>query len=210
MQTKIRGIRNGGDGNEVDVKVTRQGDLIGSPHLPKYTLASAAGDLVRVDCTTAVASVTAIPTTTAMLTVWNGDSTKAYAIDQLLAAAWGSDNTGVARFFILACLHPVGMDQPDTQDLTPIKLNADGNYGGNAWCDVGATVVNDGWVAWGEGQDLPAANDDAMPGKVAIAYVDGRMVLPPRAGLSLVVMSDKVAVTVKVGMMWYEVPLDLG
>ena len=209
MNSELRGKRRGGSGEDVDINATLQGDLISSPHLPKYALASATGDLVRVDCTTAVATVQAIPTTTAMLTVWNGDSSKSYVIDQLFADVWSSHGNNLGRLTIMASLHPVGMGQPDTQDLTPIKLNANGNYGGNAWCDVGFTVVNDAWRSWA-GINLNGADDDADPGNIAIADIDGRMVLPPRAGLSIAAISGSSAWTVKMGMSWYEVQLDLG
>lgn len=209
MNSETRGRRQDGSGQDVFIGASRTKDLMVAQGLPPYALATALGLGARADCTTAVAAVTSIPTTTAMFTLWNGASSKSYIIDQMLASQWEGNNTTPAAMTILSCLHPVGMAQPDTQDITPIKLNGNGNYGGNAWCDVGATVVNNGWTAWG-GMVLGVHQDDAVPGATLVAPVEGRIVLPPRAGLSMAVVSDRTSTKVKCGFLWYEVDMDLG
>jgi len=203
---KVRQVLGGSAA--VEMSGDKNGNAYIAQALPPYAVLCASGASVRVDCTTAVAAVAAIPTTTAMLTVWNGDATKSYIIDRLYAPQWEGNSTTMASIAIIYCLHPVGMVQPGAQDLTPKKLNGNGNYGGNAWCDVGHTVVNNGWVTAG-GMTLGTHADDAVPGAAYVANIDGRVVLPPRAGLSMVVVTDRIATKVKCGMSWFEVDLDI-
>ena len=208
MDLELFGVRVS-TGQATRIKASREGDLQVAQYLPPYALLSAAGAIVRVDCTADVASVIAVPTTNAMLTVWNGDANKTYIIDQLIASIWDVNNNDEGQITIVSCLHPVGMDQPDAQDLTPKKLNGNGNYGGNAWCDVGATVVDNGWQPW-DSMNITNLSDDAIPGGSVIAPIEGRIVVPPRAGLSMSVLSDAVAQTVKCAMVWAEVKMDIG
>jgi len=208
MDVELFGVRIS-TGQATKIRSTREGALHVVQHLPPYAVLSALGGVVRVDCTSDVASVVAIPTTTAMLTVWNGDTERSYVIDKLIASIWDVNNNDEGQITIVSCLHPVGMAQPSAQDLTPKKMNGNGSYGGNAWCDVGATVIDNGWQPW-DSMNITNLSDDAIPGGSVIADIEGRIVLPPRAGLSMSVLSDAVAQTVKCAMSWFEVYLDLG
>ena len=203
MQTKVRGIRL--DGTEKDISADRAGALYVSNYLRDKALLTAAGLGWRVINTTAKACVNAIPTTTAMFTLWNGSSDKYFIIDQVFANVYADPNSR-ASFHLISCIHPVGMAAP-TADITAIKsLNGSGSYGGLARCDVDATVVNDGWYPAGTSIEVFSNNQEG--GQAVVYEINGGIVLPPTAGLSLVGQASSTAITATHGFTWYEVYID--
>ncbi len=190
------------------LSATNEGDLYVAQNLPPYTLMTMNDRGWSVMTTSAVAALIVRPSTTALGTLWNGESDggKSYVIDriftqQLVSAAAAS------RWGIWACVHPIGMAAV-TADITAIKSSSGKtNYGGAARFDVGATVVDDGWFPWGNGFDVEATG--TLGGNQSAPMIGGRLVIPPSAGLSIHVVASSVNEDFCVGASWYEVPSDL-
>uniref|UniRef100_A0A6M3LX20 Uncharacterized protein n=1 Tax=viral metagenome TaxID=1070528 RepID=A0A6M3LX20_9ZZZZ len=81
-----------------------------------------------------------------------------------------------------------------------------GNYtaGTEGIFDAGATVVDNGWFPWGENSQSVTAT---VPGSLAQALVNGRIVIPPTAALSMSSVAQTAVVTVCMGLRYYSVPL---
>lgn len=196
MQFKIRAV--GPDGVEYDLKSTKGGQLL---TMPWDVIWSAKQYGYQAMATAAVAALVVRPTTTAMATLYNNDSSKYYVIDRVNA----HNLVGVANsaFQVWLCVHPVGMARP-TNDIT-VRNNTGGKAAGgsSAYFDNGATVADDGWFIWGpEGHTVTVTT----PGGSLEANVRGRIWLPPTAAISMQVTASTTGATFTPGFHWYEVP----
>lgn len=210
MDAELRVKRDlGGTGEEVYQKGDRYGNAYGAQALPPYTVLSKEGNGWQVMATAAVAALIVRPSTVALGTLWNGESDggKSYIIDRIFAQQLVSA-AAAARWGIWACLHPIGMTAP-TADITAIKSMAGKtSYGGAARFDIGATVVDNGWFPWGDSKDVEATG--TLGGSQSCPLIDGRLIVPPSAGLSIHIVASSVDVDFCAGVSWYEKVLDLG
>jgi len=215
METKIRGIRDGGSGEEVTFKTTRHGSLLAAQYLPAGAALTAKGDSWQVMSTTAVTCIVVRPDVndTTHLTLYNGEAPlgKSYIIERVFAHALVSDNA-MGFFHIWLCVHPVGMT-PCAADITAIANNRSiTNYGGNALVEVDATVTDDGWFPYGgvAGRACETEAAGVLPGSIVCAEINGRIILPPTAGLSIITVASHADTDCVVGVHWYEQVIDLG
>ena len=206
MQTRIKAIREGGSGEEVNLKTGVRGDLHVSDYLAPYGTLTSLGMGMIVGCTSAVATLQVIPTTTSLLTLFNGEAPGglSYIIDRFFGSRWASGSINAGGITIWACIHHAGQTM-GTADLTIDTLDGD-PYGGNGIADVGATVHNDVWYPWGPSCDYTGAIDNGN----AINYdVQGRIVIKPTYAVSLHAVSGDNGITVKIGLSWHEVQIDV-
>ncbi len=207
MQTLLRGIRGGGSGEEVSIKATRNGSLHVAQMLSPGALLTAQGNSWTAITTTAVAASVDKPDTTALFTLYNGESGGglSYVIDRIFAY---EDVSGAdARFGIWAIVQAVGTTAV-ARDITLINnLRGITNYGGNARLGVGDTVVNTGWTPWGNSVDVETTG--VLGGSTISVDVAGRMVVPPTAACSLFIVASSINEDCNVGFHWHEVQLDL-
>jgi len=208
MQTKLRGIRGGGSGEPVDVKVSRAGSLHIAQMLPPGALLTAMGKSYTAITTTAVVGSADEPDTTAAFTLWNGeaDGGLSYVIERIFC--WEDASTSdTERFSLWACVHPVGMTAVGVEITLRNNLRGVTSYGGEAHTGTGDTVVNDGWSPWGSSVDN--STGAGRGGACIVANVNGRMIIPPSAACSLYVVSTSSTPTYTCGFHWHEVQLDL-
>jgi hypothetical protein len=196
METTIKAIDNAG--LDVALKATKGGQLY---NIPPQIVWTAKQYGVQAMATAAVAALVVRPTTTAMATLWNGDPSKYYVIDR----AFAHNLVGVANsaFQIWLCVHPVGMAKP-TNDIT-VRNNTAGKAAGGSSSifDNGATVVDDGWFIWDyQGTTITVT----VPGGNLCAEINGRIILPPTAALSMHITASTTSATFTPGFHWYEVP----
>ena len=196
MQTKVRGVQAVG-GAEVDVKTTEGGVLHTMPIQRVWT---AKGYGWSAMATAAVASLIVRPTTVAIATLHNNTS-KNFVIERVFAHNLVSIANG--QFGIWLCVHPVGQTAP-TNDITVRNSSSGLVAGTEGLFDNGATVVDDGWFPWGESNYSVTAT---VPGSLAQALVEGRIIIPPTGGLSVSCVGQTAAVTVCVGIHWFSVPV---
>lgn len=210
MVYRVRGnsppskLYGAGDG-EPDVNA--RGDVLTALALPERTEMVRHGESYGVIAATAVAPVVALPTTTAQLTLWNGepDGGKSYIIDSLIGmvAVSAGAATGVG---FAACIHK-GRKAKPTSDLTTIFGLAGHPYSGKAVIDLAATVEDDVWHPVGNAVVGPASQV-AMPFEVPVY---GMYIVPPGGMFSMAVLANTVTtITVKQGLRWHETQLDLG
>jgi hypothetical protein len=97
-----------------------------------------------------------------------------------------------------------------TNDITVRNNTAGAVAGLEGIFDNGATVVDDGWFPWGENSTSVTAT---VPGSLAQALVEGRIIIPPTAAISVSCVGQTAVVTVCCGFHWFSVPtteLELG
>ena len=207
MQARVKVIREGGSGEELNVKGGVRGDLHISDYLPKYATLTSLGRGMIAGCTTAVATLQVIPTTTSLLTLFNGEAAggKSYIIERFFASVWASGSQAPGGVGIWACIHHSGQTM-GTADLTIDTLDGD-PYGGMGIADVGATVHNDVWYPWTNNANFKEGDLDNGGN---IGYdVEGRIVIKPTYAISLHCVSPDADITVKVGLSWFEVQIDI-
>ena len=196
MALNLKALQEKG-GASVYVTATENGELVIADLTRIWT---AKGYGWQAMATAAVASLIVRPDTVAIATLYNNTS-KNFIIERVFAHNLVSIANG--QFGIWLCVHPIGMTAP-TNDIT-IRNNTSGLIAGTEGIfDNGATVIDNGWFPWGENSTSVTAT---VPGSLAQALVDGRIIIPPRAGISASCVAQTAAVTVCMGFHWYSVPL---
>ena len=207
MEIKIKGIRDGGSGEDVDIKASRHGSVLASQYLPYGALLTAKGESWSVMATVAVAGLVVRPSTLAMVTLYNGEAPggKSYIIER--AFTHNLVATAAQGFFgIWLVTHHVGTAACGVDIAVQGSLRAIANYGGNAQFGIEEAVHADGWFPWGPSVEGTAA---AKPGAIACVEVNGRIIIPPSAMISLQVVTDTIGSTFCSGFQWYETIIDL-
>ncbi len=156
--------------------------------------------------TAATAALIIRPTTTSAITIWNGENVggKFLVLDRFFSFNLVTD-TAQSFASLWYCMH-LEMDKP-TNDIITLRGTGDGREpnNGTVIVDVAATVVNDGWFPCGkpsEGEEV-----GALPGGVLEWEVRGRLVVPPKHGISLQVVSGVVGDTFTSGASWWRTQL---
>lgn len=160
--------------------------------------------------TAAVAALVARPTTLAMSTLANDEPAggKSYIMES--AFAFNLVSTALAEgASIWLCVHPVGSSEAITDNIT-----ARGNFTGkpvvnpgNSKLGIEDTVLDDGWFPWGP--HLPITLVGVTPSGAIVAPIDGKIIIPPTARLSMQVVAGLVTDTFTSGFRWYEEQLDV-
>ena len=202
MQTKVRAIKSVA-GVEGDVKMTEGGALHGAPLSLVWT---AKGYGFQAISTGAVASLVVRPSTTSAITLYNGEAGggKIYVIERVFAFQLVS--TAAAGFHsIWLCVHPVNMTAPTGNNIT-VRNSTRGKAAGgsSSVLDTAEAVTDDGWFPWGPILQVEATG--VLPGGILDAEINGRIMVPPGAGLSVQVVGAVVGNTFTHGILWFEVP----
>ena len=191
----IKGTQEVG-GALVYIKTTENGEVAVASLSRIWT---AKGYAWQAMATSAVASLIVRPSTVAIATLYN-NTNKNFVIERVFAHNLVSIANG--QFGIWLCSHPTGMTAP-TNDIT-VRNHTNGQAAGSEGIfDNGATVNDDGWFPWGENSTSVTAS---VPGSLAQALVDGRIIVPPTGGISASCVGQTAAVTVCIGFHWYSVP----
>ncbi len=156
--------------------------------------------------TAATAALVVRPTVTAAITLWNGENLggKSLLIDRIFTHNLVS--TAIKTYFGLwYCMH-LDMAKP-TNDITALRGTGDGREADNSMVvvDVAATVLNDGWFPCGrEGSISETAS---TPQGIAEWECRGRLIVPPRHGISVQVVASLAADTFTSGLSWWRTQL---
>jgi hypothetical protein len=207
----VRGLLtpNWPEGADSPICINNRGDIAVAQALPP------AAELVRLGGSyfcldSAVAPVAALPTTTAHLSLWNGEAPggKSYVIDavgtMLNASAGAAINIGVA-----AQLNTTNPIANPAGALAIKSLSGKANYGGKGNAKASVTVTNDS--AWHEiGTQLICANTANIT--LAVEFpVYGRYIVPPQGMFSLASLCNAAGTaTAQPIIFWHEVQLTLG
>ena len=189
--------------------LNNRGDQIVAQGLPERTEIVRMGDSWQVMTSTAIAALTAVPTTTGGLNLWNGEPAggKSYIIDRVQATEIVVDATQSNMTALFAMLVRPPVATPTDAALTIRSLSGRNAYSGRARTTVNASVTNDGWFPIGT--SAPVAAAAAGSGwKVTDVPLNGLYVVPP--GGQFCVHAAKVAATASqmhFSIVWHEAQL---
>lgn len=170
-----------------------RGDMLVAQSLPERTEIVRMGETWQVATATALAALTAWPTTVAGLGIWNGEPNggKSYVIDSVAAVEIVVDATqsDCTALFVLNNKTPVAT--PSSPGSLTIRSMSGRTYGGRCITALTANnVTNDGWFP--AGNSAPIAPAVAGSGwKVTDVNLNGLYIVPPSGMFS--VQAAKVA-----------------
>jgi hypothetical protein len=180
---RVRGLFAGNypeNREEEQFHLNSRGDQIVVQGLPELTELVRLGDSWQVANATGQAALTALPTTVAGLTLWNGEPAtgKSYAIDSF--GSWEAvvDATQTDVTAIFACNNKTPVTAP-TDAALAIRSLSGKSYGGKARTVAGGTIVNDGWFAHGAPGAQMAAAAAGANWKVNEIICRGLYLVPP-------------------------------
>jgi hypothetical protein len=201
------------EGGDDQPCITTRGDQLVANSLPLNAQLVASGQSFVASTTTAAAPVIAIPTTAALLGLWNGepDNGKCYVIDSFFAVIVAA-TAAVQAMSILANVSVQRVDTALANTITPKGLRANRPYNGQGRVAVGITLdavngVAANWFAWGPS---PTPANTTQVGQCIDIPVNGSIILPPKGQLALSVLSGAAtASSVQIGVRWHEVQMPL-
>lgn len=192
---------------EADLALNPNGSTLAVLGLPGVAEVTRMGDSWAVASASGVTALNALPTTTAGLTLYNGEAGngKTYVIDSVgfwLGVAQATTYANTALFGMMN----VSPTTVQTGALTNRSLVGK-RYGGKAQTLAAATVVNDGWVAIGTGVNAGAGAATGSVWKVQESnFTPGLFQVPPQGSFSLHALSvDVTASSVFFFIRWHEV-----
>ncbi len=210
MQTKVRAVRSNGSGQQVDLKVSRDGDLRIAQYLPEYTMLAAAGKIFAADTTggTSAIPVVAAPTNSPEWGLYNANVQGGPHLVILKVSTTvesGLSGLGLSLFICSA----IGAQ-------TVVAANASGcvirNLGGslslpNAFITSNPTLLGT-QASWIIAEAADQINSDGV-GSGVVADIDGYIIVPPKGICGLEVVAE-TGTTVKydLSFIFAEVQLD--
>lgn len=211
----VRGSQqpNYAEGTDEQPQLNTRGEQIIVQGLPPLAQLVNAGNSYQASTTTAAAPVVAIPTTAALIGLWNGeqDNGKSYVIDSVFALVVAS-TAAQQTMSILGNLSLAQIPTAIANTITPRPLRAGQPYRGNARIAVGITLnATDGVAAnW-----FPIGNN---PPQIAGATNNigssmewdckGMFVIPPKNQMSFTVIAPAATATsIQIGFRWHELQL---
>jgi hypothetical protein len=189
--------------------LNNRGDQIVAQGLPELTELVRLGDSWQVALATGLAAATALPTTTAGLSLYNGETAtgKCYAIDSFGSVEEVIDATQADTTALFVCNNALTVTAPTNASLTIRSLSGRA-YGGKARTVSGATITNDGWFAHGPQSPLAPAVAGAN-WKVNEAQVRGLYLVPPGGQFNVIAVKAGAAAAAQqfYFVRWHEVQL---
>lgn len=210
MLARVRGFFAGDyseNREDEQIQLNTRGDALIAQSLPELTELVRMGDSWHI-LGAATAALTAVPTTVAGHSLWNGeqDTGKSYAIDSFGTVEIVTDATQQNSLALFAMLN-IGKVAALTDAGLSVGSFSGNKYGGKAKTAAGATVVNDTWTP--HGPSAPGAT--AFAGavwRVHEAFVRGLYLVKP--GYQFNVAAAKTVATasqIRYFIRWHEVAL---
>lgn len=213
----LEGIDAGAPGDDEQIALTQQLEQLVAMGASPYGEITRLGRAYKVGTAAAVAAVVAIPTTAAMLQLYNNepDGGRALVIDWV-AASGVAKTAAAGQAQILVCVGQVREAAPTDAALPIIKMNGLGGGNGDtrvrtvltATALPATTGLAANWMPWGPAVGAPGAA--ATPGDGLWVPVDGRIVVPPGRFFAMHVLADVVGSTFQAFIGWHEKQMTLG
>lgn len=203
-------LAGGVGGAAVELKGDKEGSLLVSHGLPKYTELTRRGGGWSIMNTGALAALVVRPSTTANFTLFNNNpsgSGVCFVIDRAFAFNLVSTTGLVSPAGLWLCVHPPGLVSP-VNDITARASNS-GKVtanSANALASTALPVTDNGWFPWGITSQSATG---VLPGSVLTAEIEGRLIVPPQCGISTQVVSADTGETFTSGFSFYVQKLDL-
>ena len=199
------------EGSDEQPQLNTRGELLVSQGLPPLATLVNAGNSYMASTTTAAAPVVAIPTTAALIGLWNGEAAngKSYIIDSIFviqtAVTAAVQNVGI---LVNVALQPVLTALANT--ITPRNLRSTLGYRGMGRVAVGITLDATNGIAanWFPVGTTPSAQNTLQIGTTVDVNVNGMFVIPPGGQIALTALAGAATATsVQIGLRWHEVVL---
>ncbi len=153
--------------------------------------------------TAAVAAVVVRPSTTAMVSLYNIGTSNNLVIERAFAHELVSAAVTNANLWL--CVHPVGTIVAGAANDITARGGLNGTERtGDGYFDIEDTVLDGGWFPWSENYGYVLTT--TTPSVVLMANVNGRIIIPPTAGISLQVVASVNTATFTAGFHWFSVP----
>lgn len=209
----VRGtsIPNYAEGEDRPMAITNRGSVLSSNDLPLLASTVNTGGSYWASTTTAAAPVVAIPTTAALIGLWNGepDNGKCYIIDSIFVVQTAI-TAAVQNVGILVNMSQAQIPTAIAATITPRSMRGNKTYGGSARIAVGITLNGTDGVAsnWMPMGTTPSAQNTLQIGTIVDYDVQGRLIVPPKGQLSLSALAGAATATsIQIGFRWHEVYL---
>lgn len=187
--------------------LNNRGDQIVVQGLPERSDLIRLGQSYMVRQGTAVAPVTAEPTTAAHYSVWNGENPggRSYVIDMIGCAITTSTAVATALYTVAQLNLTNPITAPSAGD-TPKSLSGRKNYGGKGLFRQSVTITDDG--GWHNvGPALFPPQGSATSGLVYEFSTLGRYIVPPQGMFSLASVATTTTGAVKYWVIYHEVDI---
>ena len=194
---------------DVQAILNSRGDLVVAAGLPECAEMVRLGNSYQVCNVTGQAALTALPTTVAGLTLWNGEpgTGACYVIEEF--GSWEAvvDATQTDVTAIFACNSKTPVAAP-TDAALAIRSLSGKTYGGRGRTVAGGTIVNDGWFAHGTNGQMAAAAAGAN-WKVNEVKCKGLYLVPPGGAFNVQAVKAAAAAAAQqfFFIRWHEVQL---
>lgn len=193
--------------------VSPQGVSLFQKLMPDYAQLVAEGRVWRAQEAAATASVTALPTTASLFTLGNNEPDDGLWYVVLAVYAFNSANAAAIDYFSLAaCVSQLpaltgGTDPTLAQDIAKTSIKnmlgvRGGGYNGRAVIDTGVTITDDLWFPLGNGSG--STGIASATGAAVWHWVNGLIILPPKAILGMVSTATSASNTTRKGVIWTE------
>lgn len=203
--------------DDEQITLTEQLEQLIAAGSAPYAQICASGRSFQITTTTAVAAAAAIPTTTAGLSLYNGepDGGRSYIID-FISANGVATAAAAGHAQLLALIGQVREAVPANSALIAKKMNGLG--GGTN--DTKARTILTGtalpattgiaadWFPVGPGLERAAAA--SLPGQGLYWAAEGRIIVPPGRYFAMQVLADTAASTFQNCIAWHEKQFKLG
>lgn len=201
-------LRRGTTTQEVGSAANETGSLYVNQELPPVSVLSARGMIWRAKQATATASVTALPTTAAAVSLQNAENDDGLWYVILAVTSFNAANAAaVDAVGLVHCITDVPGTALLTQDIAKTSVKgyraAQGGYNGRAIIDLAASITDDLWepIAPGGGSTGVAS----ATGGTNVFWLPVPIILPPRGIHSLQSTATSTSATTAKGWIWAEV-----
>lgn len=183
------------------------GELIVAQGLPELTELVKLGNSAHI-LSAATAALTAVPTTVAGHSLWNGSDSRSYAIDSFGCVEIVTDATQQNSLAMFAMMTRGQVAPPVDAGLARGTMSG-GGYGGQARTVAGATVEDHVWTPHGPATPGATAFAGAV-WRVTEVQARGLYLVPPGGQFNIAaVKSVATASQIRYFIRWHEVQLQL-
>lgn len=215
----LEAIDRVGPGQEDQVALNEQLALLFAQESAPYAEIVKVGQAFEVHTVAAAAAVVALPTTAALLSIWNGESPNdglPYVIDRVWSLQIASA-AAAGQASLIGCLGQTAVAQLATAALPFNPLNGNGGGGAGKTKAVNSTAALDAVTGvTGNWRLLPGQKGGvrvgvtSIPGMFNEAEVHGKIIVPPGRLFGVHLLADTVATTAIVGIEFHQRKLTLG
>ena len=177
-------VPQSGDLQPTNCFVTPRGEQLFALGMPGRTELARIGAYYTLK-SAAIACQTALPTTTAPISLWNGAAVGSNSCIVIDGITWTCTTSAAAAssFSLAVCLGRANVTtQPATTDTRVVATNNGKTYAGNIQMSHTVTITDDNWVPIG-GTFTTALT--ATVGSSVDVPIDGAIIIPPQRLLSL-------------------------